>query len=381
MDWLTGKKDDSKKWIAQLGDPAKRAQAAQELLRLGPAAVDGLVETLSGKDANLRTMAAQLLVRLGATGIPRLTQLLASAHPATRQGVADILGEIRHPSAVPALLEAARGEYFTVRARAAAALGKIGDAKAVPALIVLLADREPIVRVAAALAVGLFHDPASIIGLSDLLLEDHDIEVRQAAARGLAETRLPQAIPYFIEAMADSFWWYERENAAKPMLDSLEQFGADAVAPLIGALSNTEATVRRSAVIILGHIRDTRAVEPLGMMLYDMHDEVGHAAAESLAGFGAAALEVLSEALEHPEAGIRLHALSALSRIKDARVLPLIMQLLHDPDRLVLKQAIQSLGELGEARALAILAPIADDRTDRELSMLAREAMKQPGPQ
>jgi HEAT repeat protein len=180
--------------------------------------------------------------------------------------------------------------------------------------------------------------------------------------------------------MADSFWWYERENAALPLLDALAKFGPDAVEPLVDALTHTEGTVRRSAAIVLGRIGDTRAVEPLGMALYDMHDEVGHAAAEALAGFGTAALEVLSEALQHPEAGIRLHALSALSRIQDARVLPLISQMLKDPDRHVLKQVIQSLGELRDPRALAILTAIADDRGDRELSMLARDAIKQLAP-
>jgi HEAT repeat protein len=321
-------------------------------------------------------MAVQVLVKIGAAAIPRLTQILASAHPETRQQAADILGEIRHPSAVPALLEATRGEYFTIRARAATALAKIGDGQAVPVLIALLADNEPTVRMAAALAVGKFRDPNSLIRLSDLLLEDREIEVRQAAAQGLAETRLPQAIPYFIEAMADSFWWYERENAYKPLLDSIECFGADAVEPLIGALNNPEGTVRRSAATVLGRIGDTRAVEPLGMVLYDMHYEVGRAAAESLTGFGAAALGVLGEALKHPEAGIRLHAIWALTRIKDARVMPLLTGMLKDPDRHIQKQVIQSLGELGDPRALAMLTPIADDRGDRELSMLAREAMK-----
>jgi HEAT repeat protein len=376
MDWLTGKKDESKKWIMHLTDPAKRGAAASELLRLGPAAVDDLLEALVSKDPNLQTMAAPLLVKIGTMGIPRLTQILVSAHPETRQLVADILGEIRHPSAVPALLEAARGQYFTVRARAASALAKIGDAQAVPALIALLADNEPTVRIAAALAVGKFRDPSSLIRLSDLLLEDREIEVRQAAAQGLAETKLPQAVPYFIEAMADSFWWYERENAAGPLLDALTSFGAEAVGPLIGALNNYEGTVRKNAAIILGHIGDTSAVEPLGMTLYDMHDEVGRVAAESLTGFGAAALGVLAEALKHPEAGIRLHAVWALTRIKDARVLPLLAGMLKDPDRHVLKQVIQSLGELRDPRALVVITPIADDRGDRELSMLAREAMK-----
>ncbi len=376
MDWITGKRDDSKKLIAQLGDPSKRAAAANELLRQGPAAVDGLVEALGGKDANLRTLSTQILVKMGTTGIPRLTQLLASAHPATRQLVADILGEIRHPSALPPLTEAAHGQFYTVRARAASALAKIGDAQAVPTLIALLADDEATVRMAAALAVGTFHDPSSIIRLSDLLLEDREIEVRQAAAQGLASTRLKEAIPYFIEAMADSFWWYERENAAEPLFAALTKFGTEAVEPLVGALTHYEATVRRSASVVLGRIGDTRAVEPLGMTLYDMHDEVGRAAAESLAGFGAAAIGVLAEALRHPEAGIRLRAVWALTKIKDARVLPLLAEMLNDPDRLVLKQVIQSLGELRDPRAVAALTPIADNRNDRELSMLAREAIK-----
>ncbi len=377
MDWITGKRDDSKKLVAQLSDPSKRAAAANELIHQGSAAVDALTDALASKDASMRTLAAQILVKMGTTAIPRLSQNLGTAHPATRQRVADILGEIRHPSALPALTEAARGEYFTVRARAASALGRIGDASAVPALNALLGDPEPTVRIAAALAVGAFRDPASIIPLSDLLLEDREIEVRQAAAQGLASTRLPQAIPYFIEAMADSFWWYERENAAEPLLASLTKFGADAVEPLIEALRHYEATVRRSAAIVLGRIGDTRAVEALGMALYDLHDEVGRAAADSLAGFGASAFDVLSEALHHPEAGIRLRAVSALTRLRDPRVLPLLAEMLHDHDRLVQKQVIQSLGDMRDPRAAAALTPIADNRSDRELSILAREAIKQ----
>jgi HEAT repeat protein len=50
--------------------------------------------------------------------------------------------------------------------------------------------------------------------------------------------------------------------------------------------------------------------------------------------------------------------------------------MLKDPDRHVLKQVIQSLGELRDPRALVVITPIADDRGDRELSMLAREALK-----
>ncbi|MBV6395136.1 MAG: hypothetical protein HFACDABA_00707 [Anaerolineales bacterium] len=377
MDWLIGKKDESKKWIAQLSDPSKRAQAAQELIRLGPAAVDGLMEAVVGRDANLATMSAQMLVKLGTTAIPRLSELLASAHPETRQRVADILGETRLPGALPPLTQAARGQFFTVRARAASALAKIGDPQAVPALIELLGDKEPTVRQAAALAVGTFKDPRCLIRLSDVLLEDPQLEVRQAAAQGLAQSRLAQSVPYLLDAMDDSFWWYGREGAAKPLLDAILSFGAEAVLPLCEYLRHTEGNVRRQAAILLGQIGDVRAIEPLGMALYDVHIEVGEAAAQALAGYGESALEVFEEATRAVESPIRLHALTGLSRIQGDRALALIANLIHDSDRQVQRRAIQALGATGNPNALPILEPIAADRGDRELSMLAREAMSQ----
>ena len=377
MDWLIGKKDDSKKWIAHLNDPAKRTQAANELMLLGPSAVDGLMEAVVGKDSNLATMAGQLLVKLGATAIPRLSEILASAHPETRQRVADILGETRLPGAVPPLTQAARGEFFTVRARAASALAKIGDPQAVPVLIELLGDKESVVRQAAALAIGKFKDPRCLIRLSDVLLEDPQIEVRQAAAQGLAESRLTQSVPYLLDAMDDSFWWYGREGVAKPLLDAILSFGADSVLPLCEYLRHTEGNVRKHAASLLGQIGDARAIDPLGMALYDVHNPVGEAAAEALARYGAPALEVLEEATRAVESPIRLHALSGLSRIKDTRVLPIIADLIHDADRTVMKQAIQSLADTRNPDALQLLEPYAADRSDRERSMLAREAMRQ----
>jgi HEAT repeat protein len=74
-------------------------------------------------------------------------------------------------------------------------------------------------------------------------------------------------------------------------------------------------------------------MEPLGMALYDLHHEVGKVSAESLARFGAPALEILVEALSHPEMWIRIHAIEALSRINDARVTPILLQVLNDPER------------------------------------------------
>ncbi len=139
---------------------------------------------------------------------------------------------------------------------------------------------------------------------------------------------------------------------------------------------NRLAMQKEPSANLLGRIGDERAIESLGMAIYDLHFDVGQAAAESLAHFGAASLEVLQEALTHPEAGIREHAVSALGKIQHAGVAPLLLDALNDPERIVRKQAIQSLGELCDPRALLPLQEISANRVDREMAVLAKQALQ-----
>jgi len=197
-----------------------------------------------------------------------------------------------------------------------------------------------------------------------------------AAARALGATEHPDAIPYLLLALRDPFWWYEREKAADELLKAIETMGTKAVDPLLEALNESEGTVRRFAAVLLGRIGDPRAIEPLRMALYDMHFEVGQAAAESLAGFGPMGLKRLAEALHHPETWLRQHAIFGLTLSGDKRIVPVILDMLNDPDQEVQKQAIQSLGQLGDERALPALQAIAANRADREMYILAKAAIE-----
>jgi len=208
------------------------------------------------------------------------------------------------------------------------------------------------------------------------LLEDPEIEVRVAAARALGTTEHPDAIPYLLLALRDPFWWYEREQAADELLKAIEKMGTNAVDPLLEALGESEGTVRRFAAVLLGRIGDSCAIDPLSMALYDMHFEVGQAAAEALAGFGPVGLKRLAEALHHPETWLRQHAIFGLTLSGDKRIVPVILDMLNDPEREVRKQAIQSLGKLGDLRALPALQAIAIDRRDVEMYKLAKAAIE-----
>jgi HEAT repeat protein len=240
----------------------------------------------------------------------------------------------------------------------------------------LLKDPEDEVRMAACLGLGAFKDPTTFDDITNVLLDDPKIEVRQAAAKALGNTTHSAALPYLMEALHDSAWWYEREYAAGELLAAIEKLGTAAVDPLIEALQDKEGTVRKFAASLLGKLGEPRAIEPLGMALYDLHHEVGKVAAESLARFGIPAVDILVGALSHPEMWIRIHAIGALTQIRDSRVTPILLEMLNDPEREVKKRVIQSLGQLKDPRSSPALQEIVSNRADRELHTLAKQALE-----
>jgi len=285
MNWLTGgPQGEAKRLVVQLGDLTKRDAAAKELIKMGADAVPPLIDALQTEDPNLIPYYQHILARIPSAA-PTLTKALATAHPIVRGHAAEIFGISRDKSAIPALLDALKGEYFTVRSRAALALANIGDAKVIHFLLPLLKDKEDEVRSAACVSIARFCDPSTFDDITTVLLDDPIIEVRQSAARALGGTKHPAALPFLMEALRDSSWWFEREQAAADLLTAIRNMGAAAVEPLIEALGDKEGTVRKYAAIVLGEMGDVRAVEELGMTLYDLHVEVGKVAAEALAKF------------------------------------------------------------------------------------------------
>lgn len=376
MDWLTGSRlGEAKKLISQLVDSSKRDAAAQTLIRMGADSVPALIEALQTQDLSPLLIYQHILAQTP-SATPILIKTLSTAHPIVRARVVEIFGFSKDKAAIPALLAALKSEYFTVRARAAWALANIGDEQVIPYLLPLLKDNEDEVRIAVCVALGKFRDPSTFDEITNVLLDDRKIDVRRAAARALGDTKHPAAIPFLMEALRDSFWWYEKEQSSSDLLTAIEKMGIAVVDPLLEALKDKEGTVRKFAASLLGKLGDVRAIEELGMTLYDLHHEVSLTAAEALAKFGPLAVDVLSEGLLHPESAVRKHAIIGLGHIQDARVAPFLIEMLHDPDRIVQKQAIQSLGELHDQKAIPALEEIAANRADREMAMFAKQILE-----
>jgi HEAT repeat protein len=376
MNWLIGGPEgEAKRLITQLADFTKRDAAARELIKLGADSVPPLIDALQTKDLSLLLYYQQILARIP-SATPALTKTLATAHPIIRARVVEIFGISKDKNTIPVLLDAVKGEYFTVRSRAAIVLANIGDAQVLPALLPLLKDKENEVRSAACVAVAKFCDPSTFDDITNILLDDPIMDVRRSAAKALGDTKHPAALPFLMEALRDSSWWFEQEEAAADLLIAIEKMGPVAVGSLIEALGDKEVTVRKYAAIVLGRICDPRAIDELGMTIYDLHHEVGKAAAEALAKFGAPAVDIFIEALSHPEAAVRENSLVALSKIQDARVAPILIEMLGDSVRDVQKQALLAIGALRDARAIPALEDIIANRADREMSTLAKQILE-----
>lgn len=98
--------------------------------------VDRDIDRLNGADRDDILAATLSLCKTPKRAVPRLLQVLNNndARPILRCRVADALGMIGDPSAVPDLLSTLNDDNVQVRWSALRALAKIGDAGAIPAL-------------------------------------------------------------------------------------------------------------------------------------------------------------------------------------------------------------------------------------------------------
>ncbi len=127
------------------------------LMRMGPDALEPLIEGLSTGSTGIRALCAEMLgVRGSVAALPQLTASLGPREPLElRIRAARALGRIGAPSSADALVEVTRaGEHVALRAVATRALGHIGGDRTVSVLRDALDSPEHVVASNAARALS-----------------------------------------------------------------------------------------------------------------------------------------------------------------------------------------------------------------------------------
>lgn len=357
---------------------------------MGPSAeatIPALVRTLQtdyggnyNEERHQDYRAAMALASIGAAAVPQLRTLLSQERENVRAESAMSLGRIgpRASAAIPDLLMLLADEKQRVRHEASEALGQMGVAALEP-LLTAATDESSVVRSGAMQAMGhlLNADPR----VSSVLLagaQDADASVRAHAVRSFS--RLPNLDSDHVRILLENLR-HSDSNVHVEVVRVLADH--DEILPrieseLISLLFGAEDSVAWQATFLL-----QRAGIPSAPVLIKALENKASRIdqlARGLALLGPQVVELLSTALDDPEARVRQGASLALGQIRPlpGHVVELLTTRLDDSDRDVQKAALRSIGLLG-IRARRAVEPVRQKlhHESAELRKLAIETLFQ----
>lgn len=388
-----------------------RCNAAWILEEIGDeSAVTSLVEMLKNDKVEAKDAALKSLVKINHPSVKFLITLLKDNNPTVRHRAAEGLGEIRDSDAVKALAISTKDKNLYVRLESVKALGKIGDVGGIIPVIMGTRDENESVRIYSEDAFNnicnaseegqlirrLFSKSSlerlyamqKIVKsddfyLNDLLvikLEDDNEKILDIAIQTLdTQKNIKSVVPLFqlaaktysnsirdcsikactriIEAEKQR-QAYNTGEASKEDLDRMFNL-------FIKSLSDENEIVQINAAILLGDMRDKRAVEPLMERTGRGSPELRVAVISALGKIGdRRAAETLIKAAGARNRKTKISAALALGSIGkpgDKRIIDALLKLLKNSNSEVGNAAFSSLLRIGDKSCTKDLVLMMDD--------------------
>lgn len=300
-------------------------------------AIGPLIEALGLQDPVSGQPLADTLVQFGEAVLEPLMKVLSSSkRESQRFWAARILGGLKTNRATSPLLNALNDHSPKVRSEAALALGHLGAHEAVhPLSKMLLEESVPLVRDAAADALGNIADDRALTALKEALA-DLDYAARQRAMEAL-EKMGEKAVPFFLEALQG-----ESKEAAAQAAAALERMGV--VATWIEDLGREKW---QNAFELLTRIAKAGVVETLSRSLTHPNLPIRIRLCRILSeGKNPRTFEALTEVVQKDtEWAVRLEALLALTKLADARSVPLLIHALSEEEETIRERLLMALQE------------------------------------
>lgn len=166
-------------------------------------------------------------------------------------------------------------------------------------------------------------------------LNNKNKRVIEFAAKALGKIRDPRAIEPLIDAMIEYSYLVE---------DVVEKFGELSVEPLIAVLNDKNSENRENAAKVLGEIKDIRAINPLISSLGD--SELENSVSWALNCIGKSAIKPLIVALQNEDAQVRKNAASVLGLIGNNKALKALKTMLKDNEEDVRENASEAIDHI-----------------------------------
>src|ERR1043165_2659740 len=184
------------------------------------------------------------------------------------------------------------------------------------------------------------------------LLKDPDWVVRREAAITLGEMGDERCVEPLCKALYDGDWQVREGAVPGP-----GQIGSPAVEMLIKMVRDWD--VRKYVIMALGKIRDERVLDPLMVQLRS--DEFKDDATNALVELGEPALERLVKALKDKDETVRKQAVLALGHIKHNGAVDPLIEMLADADWFTRLTAAAALEAIGDPRGRDAIKPLTKD--------------------
>ncbi len=290
---------------------------------------------------------------MGAPMVPMLEKRLADdKKPEVKAAIARVLGEAKQPSSVAVLMDAidpaaSDSDAKNLNKEIANALGRIGDPSAVPALNKLLKTKDNYTVLAAIDALGDMKAKESFEALYSIATDDA-IEpfITKKAIIALGELGDPRAVPGMVRAM-----FKERKGVSFYMESSfgLYQLGKPAADALVPVVEGKDKELAEWAG--KNNIKDVALLAKGTQVLGDLHDK---RAEKTIVGF----LNFKSD-FDDIKLIMRMRAADALGRMRSKEAVKPIAAMLDEEEANARKEYVWSLARIGGKDAVAKLVETA----------------------
>jgi len=295
---------------AELAAPASAPEAADAVPT--PAEAPPTVEQLMARLPPMEAVSPEYAAKVN-----KLVDRLAGPRSQRDAAREDIIALGR--AATPVLVTRTRDAEFNVRWEMANIQGDVQDPRMIPAIVEsVLVDDNPHVRWRALWALKTYPDYRLTIALLVRALGSNDEDRRWNAAAGLSMFEEPACIP-----------------------------------ALHAGLSSPDRGRRWEAINSLGRMHDASSAKALGPTLLKSREdrERGEAALSLMKIGGPDAIDLLMQAVDDPEPGVRARVVGALANLKATEARPVLLALRRtEKDKLVIERLDRALDAIPPPR-------------------------------
>ena len=260
-------------------------------------------------------------------------------------------------------------EDWSVRLNAGKVLGQSGSPSGIDGLFHLLKDEHKSVRLEGVLSIHRLRAKNSVPHLTKLL-RDKDIKVQAAAIDALVDIADASAVTHLLDVLKD-----ESEYSRRAAVEVLNEVATtEAIQDLVRALRDADWWVRVRAADALGSLGGNKVVDGVVTLLQDPDDFIRRYAVEILnAVTSKRAVGPLIQALQDPDWWVRERSIDALAKTGNPRAVEPLIELLHQ-DIEAAPHCVRALGVIGDLKALGSLIPLVESE-NAEIKAEAGDAL------